>query len=182
MTLGILCLQSVDKLSTRIYSISMPKGIYTRTQKHTDMLKGRVPWNKGKKGVYSKESLEKMSRGHKGKKLTEEHKENISKSAPKGERHPGWKGGRTIRKVGDGYGYVLIRMPSHPNAAGNGYVREHRLVMEKKLGRYLTKDEVVHHINGIKNDNRPENLALYHTNLYGKHMKRVKCPECGCKF
>src|SRR5688500_16487651 len=66
-----------------------------------------------------------------------------------------WKGGRIIRE-----GYILILVRKHPNADVNGYVKEHRFIMEQKLGRYLTKDEDVHHINGIKDDNRMENLEL----------------------
>ena len=61
-------------------------------------------------------------------------------------------------KSGDGYIYCLAE--DHPNATGTGHVKEHRLVMEKHIGRYLTKEEVVHHINEIKDDNRIENLLL----------------------
>lgn len=57
-------------------------------------------------------------------------------------------------------GYILIYNPQHPFCDSKGYVREHRLVMEKSIGRYLEKDEEIHHINGIKNDNRIENLKL----------------------
>lgn len=57
-------------------------------------------------------------------------------------------------------GYILIKLKEHPYADGKGYVREHRLVMEKHIGRYLTENEEVHHINGIKDDNRIENLKL----------------------
>lgn len=67
-------------------------------------------------------------------------------------------------------GYVYLYMPNHPNAISKGrYIAEHRHVMEQKIGRYLERDEVVHHINGIKTDNRPENLQLL-TNL--EHSKQ----------
>ncbi len=66
-----------------------------------------------------------------------------------------WKDGRKKHKAG----YILILQPDHPKASYN-YVMEHRLVMEKKIGRYLERWEIVHHINGIKDDNRPENLDL----------------------
>lgn len=62
-------------------------------------------------------------------------------------------------------GYILEFNPTHPRGkSNNGYVFEHIIVMEKKIGRYLINGETVHHINGIKDDNRIENLELWSTN------------------
>jgi len=83
-----------------------------------------------------------------------------------------WRGGK--RKHKDGY--IEIWLPTHPNAHPNGYVFESHLVAEKALGRYLTKNEIVHHINGIKDDNRNSNLLIctesYHQWLHNK-MRRL---------
>lgn len=73
-----------------------------------------------------------------------------------GEDHPNWKGGK---RTSGHKGYIKVYVPDHPNAV-QGTIFEHRLVAEKTLGRYLEKDEIVHHINHIKDDNRPENLQV----------------------
>lgn len=75
----------------------------------------------------------------------------------KGPAHQAWKGGRTK----NAQGYWMVKSHDHPAKNCNSYVYEHRLVMEAELGRYLTADENVHHINGLRGDNRIENLELW---------------------
>lgn len=87
---------------------------------------------------------------------TDWHKSRMGGWFKKGERNS-WKGGRTIHQGG----YVLLWDETHPNPSVRHYCFEHRLVMEKHLGRYLERQERVHHINGIADDNRIENLMLF---------------------
>lgn len=70
-----------------------------------------------------------------------------------------WRGGKTRHKAG----YIMVRLPGHPRAKTGGgyYVFEHILVMEDHLGRHLFPDESIHHINGVRDDNRIENLELW---------------------
>lgn len=81
------------------------------------------------------------------------------------EKNYFWQGGYSV----DEDGYILQKCPDHPQATHNGYVRQHRLVMEKKLGRYLTSREVVDHKNGDTSDNSPENLRLFASNA--EHLR-----------
>ena len=77
-------------------------------------------------------------------------------------------------------GYVLILSKHHPYKNGIGYVREHRLVMEKHIRRYLKPYEVVHHINHNRQDNRIENLMIMsssgHSHLHwnDEEMRRLQ--------
>jgi hypothetical protein len=58
-------------------------------------------------------------------------------------------------------GYVLLYLPEHPDCSVSGLIMEHRVIMEQMIGRRLVLNENVHHKNGIRNDNRPENLELW---------------------
>jgi transposase len=94
-------------------------------------------------------------------------------------RHHKYGGGRAIHH--QGYFYVWLS-PDDPMAGmrlRNGYVLEHRLVMARVLGRVLLERETVHHINGKRDDNRPENLEL----RQGKHGKHIAmcCLDCGSR-
>jgi len=64
------------------------------------------------------------------------------------------------RKLDKKIGYVRVYCPMHPEANTWGYVYEHRLIMEGVIGRHLRKDEHIHHINGKRWDNGPENLKI----------------------
>lgn len=80
------------------------------------------------------------------------------------EGHPNWRGGRY--QLGR---YWYVRADDHPLATKAGYVAEHRLVMETKLGRQLGRDEVVHHIDGNPENNHPDNLMMFPRN--SEHLR-----------
>ena len=161
----------------------MPRGVYKRTKEEKERLQkyffkkghfirntGRTNFKKGHKGFwkdkkFSKEHSQKISLNNR-KKKSPTHCENIRK-AKVGLNNPRWKGGRGIHM-----GYIYIRFP-------NKKIFEHRLIMEKILGRSLRKDEIVHHINGIRDDNRPENLQLV---LRKTHFGKIVCPYCEKNF
>lgn len=103
-----------------------------------------------------------------------------------GHNRSHWKGGRKKTRRG----YVQVWLPDSPMAA-KGYVLEHRLVVARALGRPLKDDEVVHHINHVRDDNRPENLlacdADYHALIHRReraldacgNAEWEKCSFCG---
>ena len=74
-----------------------------------------------------------------------------------GKKHYHWQGGKRTTNQG----YIEIKSPNHPFKNKQGYVPEHRLVVEKYLGRCLARLEVIHHINEIKTDNHIKNLYLF---------------------
>ncbi len=84
------------------------------------------------------------------------------KKGNNGNKSPAWKGGKYKKPEG----YILVYKPEHPFCDKDKYVREHRLIVEQYIGRYLTKKEIVHHINEIRDDNRIENLMLFKNGAY----------------
>jgi len=113
------------------------------------------------------EKLSKIQRKWSHKNQNEKQKQHLRElnKKQKGEKHPSWKGGE--RKTGK-MGYIRQWCRGHPYCDKQGYVLQHRLVMEKHIGRVLLPSEVVHHINGKNNDNRIENLMLFDSQ--SKHM------------
>lgn len=91
--------------------------------------------------------------------------------------------GKTIGYHIGSKGYRLIYVPIHPKATKAGYVPEHRLVMMKSLGRLLNDDEIVHHINANKLDNRIKNLQIISRKDIGKAPKlNTECPKCRYRY
>ncbi len=95
------------------------------------------------------------------------HKVLHAAGAPVRDKGAARRGTGSARFMQDGYWFVYDQ--GRVAKGGRPFVLEHRLVMERVLNRRLTPREVVHHINGIRHDNRPENLRLFTNNA--EHMK-----------
>jgi hypothetical protein len=74
-------------------------------------------------------------------------------------------------------GYVYLYMPDHPMSSGKGWVAEHRFVMSEVLGKTLKSGEFVHHVNGDRGDNRPENLVVMGMSDHNSHHKSLEAKE-----
>lgn len=92
------------------------------------------------------------------------------KTGNKGEKCINFKDGTQITN-----GYISELAPDHPLANRRGYVYQHRLVMEKMIGRYLTQEEVVHHIDEDKQNNDPSNLMLFENDaVHQRHHRELR--------
>ncbi len=113
--------------------------------------------------------IEDCERAHEGLGYCEPHYYRLKKYGDplrdSGRRKPGM-GSRTPR------GYIILHNTVHPNSA-SGFIFEHRLVMSQHLGRPLFPDETVHHKNGVKDDNRLENLEVW----TGNHAKGQRAED-----
>ncbi len=162
----------------------MPKGIYVRTNYH-------IPWNKGTKGIMKGNS----GSFKKGNKLSEEIREKMSKSrmghiVSKETRirislgHMGKKHTEITKEklrklhIKNGFykinGYIYIYKPKHPFCNSKSYIFEHRLVVEKQIGRYLLLTEPCHHL-GKRDDNRPHMLMAFVN--HSSHIRFHKNPN-----
>lgn len=108
-----------------------------------------------------------------------------------GAKSPRWKGGKII----DSKGYVMVKFRGHPFADKNGYVLEHRLIMADLIGIEYVTDMIVHHKDGDRQNNNPNNLELItrskHSSMHNRtsetttKLKDDPNPEifckCGCK-
>lgn len=158
-----------------------------RASKQTEFKKGDKPWNAGTKPYteFVCEECHKTAR-RPARQVTGGDafrfcsvecwtQYRTKNGLTKGDKHQSWKGGKV--RMGRYSEYVGIYAPDHPSFPKTRYVLEHRFVMENSLGRLLRQDETVHHINGIQDDNRIENLQLRH----GRHGtgQAYVCLDCG---
>lgn len=93
----------------------------------------------------------------------------LQRFCAKGKEHPSWKGGITK----DEHGYIMIKTENHHRADKRGYVKRSVIIAENMLKRQLNNNEIVHHINRIKSDDREENLIVVtksdHAKLHRKN-------------
>lgn len=116
----------------------------------------------------SEERRAEISRTHKGKTISEEQRRQISER--NSCNYNGLNGYGHIKP--HNRGYMLAYVPKHPRANADGYVMLHTVIMERAIGRYLKENEVVHHKNHDRSDNRLENLELMDKHEhFSKHMK-----------
>lgn len=147
--------------SVRSHVIERLRGIYGIHRSAAQLAERNGENNRGKK--QSLETRMKHSRSitgrknpHTGKPMSQETKAKL-RAAHRGSKNKMWRGGRIVAHGG----YVKVFSHYYPTTERGCYVFEHRLAAEGAMGRRLNRHEVVHHINGKRDDNRPENLMTF---------------------
>jgi len=103
---------------------------------------------------------------------------NILKIKQTGKNNNQWNGGKvkvySHASQNKTNHYIKVKMSTHPFSDIQGYIMQHRLVMEAYIGRYLNKEEIIHHINGNKSDNRIENLLITNNHEHLQYHSQLR--------
>ena len=157
-------------LDLSVKEIAQKRGIAAGTV-HNYMVRYGIKARRGVRDSKRDDFLKKLkARPHRsGFHLSDQQKALISEKHKGKMRKPSKYGGH-LKKRSDGY--VKVYCPGEHGATKDGYKMQHILVAEEMIGRYLKDDEVVHHINHNRSDNRPENLAVMTASEHMRlHMK-----------
>ena len=147
-------------------------GLYARSQKSLGVIKGEpkkfLPGHSSRGRKWTKEARDKFMAFVKTRNYV-------------GENNPKWRGG-TIKRSD---GRICVYAPDHPHAYlyGGKYILEYRLLAEKRIGRYLRDDEIVHHIDGNVLNNDPINLDVMTQSEHARfeNIRRDKTTGRYCK-
>lgn len=156
----------------------MPRGIriiYPATEELIDLhwnqklsireIQERLGYSRESTGLYQlfkKRGIPNRNRGEAIRLRHQLHPKDWFKNKRKGDKAPNWKGG----KMRHGDGYIWLYKPDYPASNKVGYVLEHRLVWEQFHNKILPKGWIVHHLNGIRDDNRAKNLIAVSRKLH----------------
>jgi len=142
-----------DKISLYPYETDKYFSIFI----HKGKPKNRI-WIKSNCSICGKETFQDYSNSKKGERCYCSRKCNTIGHS--GENNPCWTGGVKKKDKKNPKSSILIYKPNHPNCGKDGYICEHRLIVEDNIGRYLTKEELIHHIDCDHTNNIIDNLDI----------------------